>query len=532
MALVDLNDSGGIDQYDPSKVTAITLPNGVIRTTYDVPNVLLRQDQLPPACQSQACDVLITVPTFKNHGQAGMTVALKNRVGCAPSDIYYDRQAGLRPNMKRELVHTLTWPRNVSGDVPPATSDEKLLVRYTQVDLNLVRPQDFVLVDGLIGITNGPTGTNQCSPWLGLIMAGRDSVAIDTVSTLIAQYDPAQLQQLYWADRRGLGTKDTAYINVVGSHVADVKYAFPDYYGGSYPLPDKTSPTMTGLTPANNSTVSGIVPITGSGVSDNVGVVKAELEIDGQLTAVNRTSPYASFTWDTGAAAPGPHTVKVTVYDASLNERSIANTVNVSPPSAVVDFSANPTSGNGPLTVQFTDLSVVPGASQWYWEFGDGQTSTAQHPSHTYVAFGAFHVRLTVTGTGGPVTAQKSNYINVTAVAPHAAFTADVTSGYKPLTVHFADQSTGDVTGWSWSFGDGATSTAQNPTHAYTQQGTFTVTLTVSGPTGMSDTLARTAYIEVRSMPGDFDNDSDVDIDDFGKLQSCFNGPNRPAACL
>jgi len=83
-----------------------------------------------------------------------------------------------------------------------------------------------------------------------------------------------------------------------------------------------------------------------------------------------------------------------------------------------------------------------------------------------------------------------------------AGFTADLTSGPVPLTVNYTDQSTGDITSWSWDFGDGATSTEQNPSHTYTDAGTYTVSLAVTGPCG-SDTETKTDFISVRAgMPG------------------------------
>ena len=83
-----------------------------------------------------------------------------------------------------------------------------------------------------------------------------------------------------------------------------------------------------------------------------------------------------------------------------------------------VDFSANVTEGPAPLTVQFTDESNVLGAYQWYWEFGDGLTSSGQNPSHTYTQDGLYTVRLTVTGTGGPDMAEKADYIRVGTFPP------------------------------------------------------------------------------------------------------------------
>ncbi len=79
---------------------------------------------------------------------------------------------------------------------------------------------------------------------------------------------------------------------------------------------------------------------------------------------------------------------------------------------------------------------------------------------------------------------------------PQADFTASPRSGIAPLTVHFTDLSTGQIDTWLWEFGDGLTSTLQNPTHTYALTGTFTVSLTVTGPGG-SDTAVRADYIRV-----------------------------------
>jgi len=82
--------------------------------------------------------------------------------------------------------------------------------------------------------------------------------------------------------------------------------------------------------------------------------------------------------------------------------------------------------------------------------------------------------------------------------APVAQFTADVTSGTAPLTVHFTSQSTGNISSYSWDFGDGGTSTEQNPAHTYDSAGTYTVSLAATGPGG-SDTETKTGYITVSS---------------------------------
>jgi PKD repeat protein len=91
------------------------------------------------------------------------------------------------------------------------------------------------------------------------------------------------------------------------------------------------------------------------------------------------------------------------------------------------------------------------------------------------------------------------------AAPPSADFTADATSGLRPLLVTFTDASTGDISSYYWEFGDGAGSTEANPVHEYQEAGTYTVSLTVDGPNG-SDTLYRNDYIQVYEL-----HDADTD---------------------
>jgi len=153
----------------------------------------------------------------------------------------------------------------------------------------------------------------------------------------------------------------------------------------------------------------------------------------------------------------------------------------------LADFTANPTSGPAPLAVQFTDSSTASAPStitNWSWDFGDGSSSTAQSPSHTYNNAGTYMTTLTVTGSQGGSSSKSHVVVVGNSSAPVANFTANPTSGLAPLAVQFTDTSTGSVTSWAWTFGDGGSSAAQNPSHTYNNPGTYTVTLTVTGPGG------------------------------------------------
>ncbi len=162
-------------------------------------------------------------------------------------------------------------------------------------------------------------------------------------------------------------------------------------------------------------------------------------------------------------------------------------------------FSGSPLSGTVPLTVTFSDQSTDDIVS-WSWSFGDGITSTIQHPTHSYTHTGVFTVALTVDGPEGTDTLTRTNYITVGYPAPVTAFAATPLTGTAPLTVTFNDQSTGPIVSWSWDFGDGATSGARHPVHVYENTGTYAITLTVSGPGG-SDTETKAGYVTVGISP-------------------------------
>ncbi|HEX3013129.1 MAG TPA: PKD domain-containing protein, partial [Methanobacterium sp.] len=83
---------------------------------------------------------------------------------------------------------------------------------------------------------------------------------------------------------------------------------------------------------------------------------------------------------------------------------------------------------------------------------------------------------------------------------PFANFSANPTEGKAPLTVIFTDKSTGDPTEWNWNFGDGTTSTMQNPTHKYSKVGSYTVELTATNAEG-SNTITKAGYIKVVTKP-------------------------------
>lgn len=133
------------------------------------------------------------------------------------------------------------------------------------------------------------------------------------------------------------------------------------------------------------------------------------------------------------------------------------------------------------LSTLFSDESAGK-PTRWSWDFGDGKSSTAKSPSHTYARPGTYAVSLTITNAFG-VSDSTSKFVTPSlGEAPVADFLAE-TDGLRAL---FTDTSTNRPTSWRWDFGDGTTSTAQNPEHAYAREGTFNVTLTAINAAGQS----------------------------------------------
>jgi PKD repeat protein len=162
-----------------------------------------------------------------------------------------------------------------------------------------------------------------------------------------------------------------------------------------------------------------------------------------------------------------------------------------------------PASGCEPLTVQL-NASVSGGTPpyQYYWDLGDGTSSTLQRPVHTYDA-GTYTVTLTVTDEYGcSATRREPGLITVHGL-PTPRFTADPSIGFAPLTVQFSDASIpadAPIAEWHWDLGDGTTSIQQDPSHTYTEPGAYTVTLTVTDSFGCSNIVSQPNLVVAGEM--------------------------------
>ena len=186
----------------------------------------------------------------------------------------------------------------------------------------------------------------------------------------------------------------------------------------------------------------------------------------------------------------------------------------VSPP--VADFTASTTEIEEGETITFTDQSTNS-PTFWGWDFGDGGTSSEQNPSYTYNALGEYTVTLTVSNNGGLDNETKPNFVTVNAagIAPNARFTADSDTVTLGTAISFTDQSTNSPTTWSWDFGDGNTSSEQNPSYTYDSVGHFTVILVASNDYG-SDNETKRNYITITH---DYGSMTDIERNIYKTIQ-------------
>lgn len=200
----------------------------------------------------------------------------------------------------------------------------------------------------------------------------------------------------------------------------------------------------------------------------------------------NQTSVVLKF--ERGSPSNGPSN-NLFLDDININE---------TPP--IANFSASPTSGSCvPFTVNFTDLSSYANSRKWY--FGDGDSSTLQNPSHNYLLAGSYTVRLVATNSSGSDDSIKTNFITISNAPISVNFSGTPQFNCNaPMLVNFTDLSTPAASSWKWYFGDGDSSTLQNPSHNYLTTGNYSVRLIATNCNGSYETT-KTSYISILTPP-------------------------------
>ena len=154
------------------------------------------------------------------------------------------------------------------------------------------------------------------------------------------------------------------------------------------------------------------------------------------------------------------------------------------------DFTASPTAALVGQTITFTNLTQ--NADTYLWDFGDGNTSTLENPTHTYSAPGTYTVQLIATNStfNASDTMTKIDYITV-----YDSVNADFSYTVQNMTVTFQNQSTG-ADSYMWDFGDGNTSTDIDPVHVYANAGQYIVKLVATNPVH-SDSVSKEVKVGI-----------------------------------
>ncbi len=196
--------------------------------------------------------------------------------------------------------------------------------------------------------------------------------------------------------------------------------------------------------------------------------------------------------WLSGNWTQGPITM-------SFDDFNVTSPISgLVPAEPVANFSSAQEGGG--LTMDFTDTSTGGAPDTWWWDFGDGSNSATANPSHTYTDPGTYQVSLTTTNDGGSTTKSLPVVVSsAVAGTPDASFTTTQTGG--TLKINFTDTSSNTPTSWHWDFGDGHTSTSQNPSHTYTAAGPYAVTLQATNDNG-TGTVSKGITVNPLPLPG------------------------------
>jgi PKD repeat protein/predicted phosphodiesterase len=207
------------------------------------------------------------------------------------------------------------------------------------------------------------------------------------------------------------------------------------------------------------------------------------------------------------------YTVTLTVWDKHGGSDSISKTIVIGNRMPVAGFSYTPHNPNINEVITFTDESYDPEGSvvEWEWDFGDGTTSAEENPTYSYSETGFFIITLTVWDEYNDSDSiskiiEIENFVEN--LAPNAGFSHSPDCPMISAIIAFTDESfdpDGSIVTWEWDFGDGTTSNEHNPTHAYSESGLFTVTLTVWDEDSSSNITSRViSVVEIQKPVAEF----------------------------
>lgn len=270
---------------------------------------------------------------------------------------------------------------------------------------------------------------------------------------------------------------------------------------GTYPI------TLTAYDNAgNSSSITKNITVTNNQAPDINFSVGADRCITNPIQ-FNSQSPatLSSYEWDFGDgnsstaenpahtfATAGKYAVKLSVTDVNGCTNLFTDSVEVYA-EPIPDFQAT---AQGSICSQkpilFENLTILPTAAVFFWDFGDGNNSTEENPEHTFAEAGTYTVQQSINMAGCQVEQTKT-----VTVEPGPSVAFQVTNNCLGEILQFENTSTGDfLDSYLWDFGEGTQSTQANPHHLYDTAGIYTVQLTAFTTNGCDFTISQTVEIQ------------------------------------
>jgi len=325
---------------------------------------------------------------------------------------------------------------------------------------------------------------------------------------------------------------------------APAPFTFSANQPGTFPVKLIVTNTLTGCIDSTTSQVSIGEPLAAFSTTDTFGCRPYEVNF------TNASQDATSFLWwfegtpsgvtGTGAdpshvyGTNGVYTVGLIAQDGFGCTDTLIQQQYIEVVGPTANFVTADTAGCIPHPVSFSDASIpynnIP-ITAWNWNFGDAasssNTSSLQDPNHTYDNPGRYGVTLSVQDSMGcSDTLTLADIIYVTHPSPD--FAVDDSSTCPGNTLSFTNLSEGAGLTYSWSFGEGGSSTQVDPTHSFASPGYYSITLTATDFHNCVDSITKIDFIEVDSFAADFSGDNLFSI--CPPLPVSFTDASVPAA--
>jgi len=410
-----------------------------------------------------------------------------------------------------QVIDVFINPPTASFEYNPTAGTTPLVVQFTDRSVGQINDYLWDFGDGTRSTDRNPSHTYSTQGNYNIFLRVRGpggSNRAFAVVTVVNPQIPAPIANFTPDNTGGNAPFNLQFTNTSTGQITTYRWDFGDGATSSDANPIHTyqqvgiyTVKLTVSGPGGSSTKLGTMNVIRAPQAPDAIFTPDKLSGDAPLTVFfdnQTTGDVTSYLWEFADGTtstdtdtthifsnPGSYLVRLTARGqnnlSDFAEVEIRVTKPLVPPSAV--FSVLPSAGSAPLIVQITNQSAGDNVT-YNWDFGDGTTAQTTDPvfSHEYATNGSFTIRLTVSGPGGPNSSTTAN-INVSDTLT-ASFSVLPLSEPQGMSFQFTDESSGQITAWAWTFGDGTSSTEQSPVKIYANPGTFEVILTVTDTFG------------------------------------------------